>query len=219
MSGTEFLKQVKEHYPHIIRIILTGYTDVDTITQSINQGHIYKFFLKPWNDQHLMLEIRQAIEQYDLIEANKRLHEMTANQNEELKQINENLEYLVTERTRSLELQNQALQLSHAILEDLPVPIVGISSELIVVLMNRSASEIFGKSASISLGDPICSLIDGVNETQMTEIITSSQRHQISCHNKDKREPIIMELHPLTGRYEGSGAILTTAPGEGRTQG
>ena len=45
MSGTAFLKQVKEGYPHVIRIMLTGYTDVDTISTSINQGHIYKFFL------------------------------------------------------------------------------------------------------------------------------------------------------------------------------
>ena len=71
MNGTEFLKQVRETYPNILRIILTGYTDVDTITEAINEGHIYKFFLKPWNDQNLKLEIRQALEQYDLIQANK----------------------------------------------------------------------------------------------------------------------------------------------------
>ncbi len=50
MNGIDFLAKVKEDYPHIIRVLLTGYTDIDTITESVNKGQIYKFFLKPWND-------------------------------------------------------------------------------------------------------------------------------------------------------------------------
>lgn len=219
MNGTDFLRQVKEHYPHIIRIILTGYTDVDTITESINQGHIYKFFLKPWNDQHLMLEIRQAIEQYELIEANKRLHEMTAEQNEELKTINENLEHLVAERTRSLEQQNEALQISHAILEDLPLPIVGISSELMIVLINQSAQKHFGTDTPISLGESICDVVDNLNEAHLKEMIATSQRQQISLQQKNGQQPTTIELHPLTGRYAGSGAILTVGPDDRNVHG
>ena len=73
MSGTEFLAALKTKYPDVLRIILSGYTDVDSITESINKGHIYKFLLKPWNDHNLKLEIKQALEQYDLIQANKKL--------------------------------------------------------------------------------------------------------------------------------------------------
>ena len=119
MSGTEFLAKVKENYPEVIRIVLSGYTEVDSITESINKGHIYKFMLKPWNDQNLKLEIKQALEQYDLMQVNKTLHEKVMEKNEELKKINENLEMLVKERTRDFEIQNQALELSRAILEDL----------------------------------------------------------------------------------------------------
>ena len=50
MTGAQFLAQAKELFPDAIRIILTGYTEVDSITEAINKGHIYKFFLKPWND-------------------------------------------------------------------------------------------------------------------------------------------------------------------------
>jgi len=95
MSGTEFLQKVKNQYPDIIRIILTGYTEVDSITESINRGHIYKFLLKPWNDQNLILEIRQALDQYDLVKANKKLNNEVIKKNAELKRINENLEMLV----------------------------------------------------------------------------------------------------------------------------
>ena len=111
VSGTEFLAQVKERHPDSIRIILTGYTDVDSITESINKGHIYKFFLKPWNDQGLKLEIKKALEQYDLIQANKKLNKKVGEQNLALKKINENLEMLVKERTMELEIQNQDLEL------------------------------------------------------------------------------------------------------------
>ncbi|MDY6852528.1 MAG: response regulator, partial [Thermodesulfobacteriota bacterium] len=110
MDGTEFLSKVKEKFPDVIRIILTGYTDVDSITEAINQGNIYKFFLKPWNDQHLKLEIEKALEQYDLIQTNKQLHETVVEQNTKLLKINENLESLVQERTMHLEVQNRALE-------------------------------------------------------------------------------------------------------------
>jgi len=81
MNGIEFLTRLKVDYPDLIRIILTGYTDVDTLIESINKGHVYKFFLKPWNDDDLKLEIRKALERYDLIAANKRLCEKATKQN------------------------------------------------------------------------------------------------------------------------------------------
>ena len=91
MSGTEFLAKVKEKYPDVLRIILSGYTEVDAITESINKGNIYKFFLKPWNDHNLKLEIRQALDQYRLIQTNRQLDETVMLQNEELKRVIENL--------------------------------------------------------------------------------------------------------------------------------
>jgi response regulator RpfG family c-di-GMP phosphodiesterase len=209
MSGSEFLRQVNERYPHIIRIILTGYTEVDTITKSINEGHIYKFFLKPWNDQHLTLEIRQALEQYDLIEANKALHKQAIAQNEELKQINENLNRLVLERTRSLEVQNQALQLSHAILEDLPLPIIGISTEMMIVLVNKAAQQYFGADAPPQVGDQLCEHFDGLDPARLLETIAASRQQPLCVRTRATGASHDLELRPLTGRHAGGGAILT----------
>jgi response regulator RpfG family c-di-GMP phosphodiesterase len=209
MSGTEFLKQVKELYPDIIRIILTGYTDVETISNSINQGHIYKFFLKPWNDQHLTLEIRQALEQYDLIKANKRLHEVTLEQNDELKAINENLESIVAERTSFLEMQNQALQLSQAILEDLPFPIIGISTEMMVALVNGSAQQRFSGEDRITVGEHIDEYLTGMTEGSLEDVITSSRSQCVICQGKKSGRKYHLEIYPLTGRFSGSGCIIT----------
>lgn len=60
ISGTEFLSQVKDIYPDTIRIVLSGYTDLKSITEAINQGAIYKFLTKPWEDDQLRQHIRQA---------------------------------------------------------------------------------------------------------------------------------------------------------------
>ena len=211
MNGTEFLKEVKAAYPDIIRIILTGYTDVDSISEAINEGHIYKFFLKPWNDQNLKLEIRQAMEQYDLVQDNKRLHEQVIEQNEELKQINENLESIILERTQSLEFQNQALQISHAILDDLPLPVMGISSEMMVVMANQAFHQQWGTAPPIGLGDNIDALFESDVRDHLTSSLSAVDKSTITGKSINGRV-FTLELIPFTGRYQGQGIIVTLKP-------
>jgi response regulator RpfG family c-di-GMP phosphodiesterase len=208
MSGTEFLAKVKEKYPEVIRIVLSGYTEVDSITESINKGHIYKFMLKPWNDQNLKLEIKQALEQYDLMQVNKTLHEKVIQKNEELKKINENLEMMVKERTLDFEIQNQALELSRAILEDLPMPILGISNEMIIVLINRNMEALLFNNESIEIGRKLSDyfsndveekIIGALNEDGCS-ILTG---YQISKKTYD------LTFTPLSGRFRGKGVVMT----------
>jgi diguanylate cyclase (GGDEF)-like protein/PAS domain S-box-containing protein len=60
ISGTEFLSQVRALYPDTVRLVLSGYTDLRTVTDAINRGAIYKFLTKPWDDEELRREIREA---------------------------------------------------------------------------------------------------------------------------------------------------------------
>ena len=60
MSGTEFLSRARQMYPKTIRMVLTGYTDLDSIASAVNRGAIAKFLTKPWDDDQLREEIRQA---------------------------------------------------------------------------------------------------------------------------------------------------------------
>jgi diguanylate cyclase (GGDEF)-like protein len=60
MNGTEFLARVKQIYPDTVRIILSGYTDLASLTDAINRGAIYRFLVKPWNDDELRVQIREA---------------------------------------------------------------------------------------------------------------------------------------------------------------
>lgn len=65
MSGTEFFGRVKMLYPSTIRLVLSGYTDLNTVTDAINRGAIYRFLTKPWNDDELREHIRQAFRTYE----------------------------------------------------------------------------------------------------------------------------------------------------------
>jgi EAL domain-containing protein (putative c-di-GMP-specific phosphodiesterase class I)/CheY-like chemotaxis protein len=65
MSGTEFLSRARELYPDTIRIVLSGYTDLESISDAINRGAIYKFLTKPWDDDLLRDNIHEAFRHYD----------------------------------------------------------------------------------------------------------------------------------------------------------
>lgn len=73
MSGIEFLSVIKERQPDAMRLILTGYADLQTVMDAINKGEVYRFITKPWDDQALRITIRQALDQYDLVMENRRL--------------------------------------------------------------------------------------------------------------------------------------------------
>jgi type II secretory ATPase GspE/PulE/Tfp pilus assembly ATPase PilB-like protein/FixJ family two-component response regulator/RNA polymerase subunit RPABC4/transcription elongation factor Spt4 len=87
MSGTELLKRVKEKHPRTIRIMLTGYADTDAVMGAVNEGAVYKFITKPWNDDDLRLTVSLALEQYDLIQENSALKKQTASQKKEIKRL------------------------------------------------------------------------------------------------------------------------------------
>jgi two-component system response regulator HupR/HoxA len=67
MGGLELLRIVKEDYPHIIRMVLSGYTEVSTVLTAINQGEVYKYITKPWRlEEEFKPSILEAIEHYNL---------------------------------------------------------------------------------------------------------------------------------------------------------
>ena len=55
MDGAQFLEQVRARWPECVRILLTGYADVDSTVAAINKGEIYRYLAKPWNDQEVLL--------------------------------------------------------------------------------------------------------------------------------------------------------------------
>ena len=74
MSGVEFLRRVKVLHPETIRLVLSGYTDLQTVTDAINEGAIYKFLTKPWDDSHLRANIQEAFRTKEMADENRRPH-------------------------------------------------------------------------------------------------------------------------------------------------
>lgn len=85
MDGSQFLREVKRKWPETIRIMLTGYADVQSVLGAINDGAVYKFITKPWNDEDLKLTVSLALQQFALIEENKQLKEITNKQKLKIK--------------------------------------------------------------------------------------------------------------------------------------
>src|SRR5919112_1337524 len=74
MTGIELLKRTAPLRPHMVRIILTGYTDTEALVEAINCGQVYRYVAKPWNNEDLRLTAARALEHY---EANRGQHELT----------------------------------------------------------------------------------------------------------------------------------------------
>lgn len=84
MNGAELLRRIKQTYPDTIRIMLTGHADTGAVMGAINDGAVYKFILKPWNDDDLRVTVALALEQYDLIRKNRLLQQDNSKKSREI---------------------------------------------------------------------------------------------------------------------------------------
>jgi response regulator RpfG family c-di-GMP phosphodiesterase len=109
MTGAQFLEHVRVRWPDTMRLLLTGYADIQSILDAINRGEIYRYITKPWDDNDIVLVIRHALERKALEREQKRLEALTQRQNEELKSLNTSLEAKVAERTRALKQAHDGL--------------------------------------------------------------------------------------------------------------
>lgn len=144
MTGVEFLSKVKEMYPDTVRIVLSGYTELNSVTDAINRGAIYKFLTKPWEDDLLRANIEEAFHRYEMKMENARLSDELQDANEELQNINRELEERVEEKTAEVMRNFHVLQVSQEMLEHLPVAVLGIGEDGMIVIANRMAHRLFG---------------------------------------------------------------------------
>ncbi len=109
VTGVEFLEQARVIAPDALRIMLTGYADIQATMGAINRGGAYRYITKPWNDEELLQTIRDGITHYRLLLENRQLTETVNRQNEELKEWNSRLKERVLEHTARIRLQNEEL--------------------------------------------------------------------------------------------------------------
>ncbi|HET6413458.1 MAG TPA: ATP-binding protein [Anaeromyxobacter sp.] len=102
MSGVEFLRAVKERWPRIQRVLLTGQADSTAIEEAVNQSEIFRFIWKPWDDGHLLITIQSAVDQFWIVEDNVRLQKLIEERNRQLEQLNRDLDGQLSARSAAL---------------------------------------------------------------------------------------------------------------------
>jgi len=116
MDGAEFLSQAAVKWPETVRILLTGYADIESTIAAVNQGKIYSYCSKPWEDDELKSLVAKAIEEKRLREERVQLFEIIHKQNAELHDLNNHLEEKVDKRTEQLKLSFKKLNAAHKVL-------------------------------------------------------------------------------------------------------
>ncbi|TIH09609.1 HD domain-containing phosphohydrolase [Pseudomonas leptonychotis] len=114
MDGAALLAQVQQHWPDCLRILLTGYADLTTTVKAINEGQIYRYISKPWDDHELRLIIGQALAFQRSERERLRLEQLTLEQNQRLHMLNATLEQRVRDRTAEVEQTADMLDLAYA---------------------------------------------------------------------------------------------------------
>ena len=138
MDGAEFLKRVAKTWPGIVRILLTGYSDMSSTVAAINEGSIYRYISKPWDDNDIVMNVEHALEFKFLEEDRNRLIELTERQNKELRFLNANLEKEVLKRTHELRNTLDELKDTNATMKKNYLGTVKILSSLIEMRESRN---------------------------------------------------------------------------------
>lgn len=200
MDGAQFLAKVKEARPDTVRILLTGYADIDSTIDAINQGEIYRYIAKPWDEREVRLIVRGALELKRLEREKVRLEALTQRQNEELQALNANLEAKVQERTAALNQANEKLKASFInsikvfsnLTELSEGPRTGHSRR--VAALGRRIATAMGLPPAQTQDVMVAGLIHDIGKIGMPEALLAKSAPQMTSE-----EMGLLKKHPIRG--------------------
>lgn len=154
MTGVEFLRRAKALYPHTVRLVLSGYTELQSITDAVNEGAIYRFLTKPWDDELLRQHVQEAFEHKGLSDENERLSEEVQAANRELACVNRRLAGVLDEQQKRIGLETLRAGATRHMMDRLPVAVLGVDDEGNVVMVNTDGHTLLGNRQPL-LGAPV----------------------------------------------------------------
>ena len=144
MDGIAFLSRVKEKWPGVQRVMLTGQADIDDIERAVNENEVFRFLSKPWTDSHLIAVVNECFDRGHLIECNRKYEAELAQRNRELAALNQELEEKVRERTRAL-VQSEKMaalgRMAGGVAHEINNPLGGILAFAQLLLRDDSGSD------------------------------------------------------------------------------
>jgi diguanylate cyclase (GGDEF)-like protein/PAS domain S-box-containing protein len=149
MTGVEFLRRAKELYPETVRIVLSGYTELQSITDAVNEGAIYKFLTKPWDDELLRKHIEEAFTQKGLADENQQLGEQVRHANRELAQVNGRLQQLLAQQREQISREEARVSVAREVLENIPAPVIGFDLDGMIAFLNAGSQAMFPGAVSM----------------------------------------------------------------------
>ena len=175
MDGNRFLTEVATQWPSVMRMLLTGYSDMESTVGAINNGHIYRYIAKPWDDSDLLLSVQRALESKNLRDDRNRLNRLAKEQNQQLQELNGSLEEKVARRTKALQETATELEKSNQQIQTAYTDSVTVFARIIGMREGESSSH----------GDRIAELCElvaqelGLDDEQRRDIGFAAQLHDI----------------------------------------
>ena len=163
MTGVEFLRQAKNLYPDTIRIVLSGYTELQSVTDAINEGAVYRFLTKPWEDSQLRSFIEEAFLHKELADENRQLNLKIRTANQELASSNRQLQEVLDHKQQQIARGERSLNVVRNALQSLPMPVIGLDDEGLVAFVNRQAQSLFINNLGL-LGSEIANSLPALHE-------------------------------------------------------
>ena len=179
MDGATFLRQVRQRWPEAVRILLTGYADVTSTIAAINEGEIYRYISKPWDDNEIVNVVREALERQKLEAENRRLTALTQAQNDELKDLNASLEQKVAERTAELQQALSFVEQTHAELKKSFLTSVQVFAGLVELRSGSTGNRLAGHGRRVAdLARTLAQRL-GLPDTEVQNITLAGLLHDI----------------------------------------
>ncbi len=143
MTGVDFLRQAKVNFPNTIRIVLSGYTELQSVTDAINEGAVYRFLTKPWDDEQLRGHVREAFEYQGLAEENRLLDLKIRSSNLELTAANREMAEVLQRLREQGDRERNSVEIAREALQHIPLPVIGVDDAGLVAFANVAAFELF----------------------------------------------------------------------------
>ncbi|WP_332877326.1 HD domain-containing phosphohydrolase [Massilia sp. S19_KUP03_FR1] len=224
MNGAQFLATARATWPDTMRLLLTGYSEIQAIQDAINGGEIYRYITKPWDDKEILRVLHDALERRQLVLDKARLEALTTQQNAQLRELNHGLEAKVEERTRLLKLEHAATIAANAKLRHNFVVTIKIFSSMIeqrahnlpghtrqIAELARKMGAVLGLEARDSQDLAIAALLHdigkiGLSDSMLQTPFTALHGETLALFRRHpvRAEELLMPLEDLRG----SAAIL-----------